>query len=49
MIFNLKASGNDDNLKSDLDSEFEEYEECDTDEIDKLLEKLIDLLKQKDD
>ena len=44
MIFNLKASGNDDNLKSDLDSEFEEYEEC-----DKLLEKLIDLLKQKDD
>jgi hypothetical protein len=49
MFLKLKASGNDDNLNSDLDSEFEEYEECETDEIDKLLEKPIDILNQKDD
>lgn len=47
--FYLQTSGNEENLNSDLDSEFEEYEECEADEIDKMLEKPIDILNQKDD
>jgi hypothetical protein len=34
---------------SDLDSELEEYEEIENDEIDKMLEKPIDVLNEKDE
>jgi hypothetical protein len=35
--------------ESDLDSDLEEYEEIENDEIDKMLEKPIDVLNEKDD